>query len=153
MTTSATYLHDDDDLPVLTFSLNDQLYALAIKEVIEVASMVELLKITAAQPAVLGMANRHGQPVPMIDLRQIMGIDDAEFSVDTSTLFIVVRFHEQLFALVVGEIYQVEYIPKGQLDTSTTSANYIRGIIGQRERLIQMIDLKTVLSSYLTLER
>lgn len=152
MATNTAHFYGENDIPILTFSLGDQLYALPIADVIEVASMVELVQVASPDPTLLGMANRHGKPLPMIDLRQIMTPQATSFEVDSTTLFVVVRHQEQLYALVVGEIHQVEYVPSDWLDTSTATANYIRGIIGQRERLIQVVDLDTVLSPYLSMD-
>ncbi|MBZ0287863.1 MAG: chemotaxis protein CheW, partial [Anaerolineae bacterium] len=45
--------------PFLTFSLGTQRYALAIEEVVEVATMVELVQVAGMPPEVIGVANRH----------------------------------------------------------------------------------------------
>jgi purine-binding chemotaxis protein CheW len=64
-------VREADRQPVLTFTLGDGIYALPIEEVIEVAAMVELIPLADAPPEILGMVNRHGEIMPVLDLRQV----------------------------------------------------------------------------------
>src|SRR5688500_12439522 len=91
-----------NDLAVLTFRLGDQQYALPIDDVVEVAAMVELTRISGVRPEILGMINRRGTPMLLLDLRAVLGQDAPP--VDVSTLFIVTVHNEQPVGLVVDEI-------------------------------------------------
>lgn len=135
------------DLPVLTFTLGEQYYALLVDDVIEVASMVELVQVADSRPEVLGIANRHGAALPILDLRILMG--QKAKPIDPSTLFIVVKNRDTLFGLVVDEVQQVEYFPAEEMKKSTVSGQYIRGIISNRQRLIQVIAFAPLLSPYM----
>jgi purine-binding chemotaxis protein CheW len=135
-----------ETMPVLTFTLDDQFYALPIDQVVEVASMVELVHPSRAQPEVLGMANRHGEVLPVLDLRLIMGA--VAKPVDEWTLFMVAHFRGQLFGLVVDEVQQVDYIPVAHIHQSTTAGLYVRGIISFKQRLIQIIALEPLMAAY-----
>ena len=137
----------DQVLPVLTFSLAGQRYALLITDVVEVVAMVELMTLKDAHPEILGMINRHGTVLPMLDLRLIMGHDAR--SVTTSTLFIVVEHGSRQFGLVVDEVHQVEYVDSNQMQTATKAGKFIRGIIGYKSELMQIIDPAPLLVNYL----
>lgn len=134
------------DLPLLTFALGDQDYALPIGDVVEVAVMVALTRLADVPAAVLGMANRQGQVLPMLDLAQIMGHDPV--MIDDTTLFIVAGA-SRLAGLVVDTVRQVEYVSRNKLDKSA-AGKYIRGIISYEQRLIQVIELDAVLNAYLS---
>ena len=130
--------HDTTASPFLTFRLEDQHYALPIENVVEVAAMVALIHTADPDPALLGMANRHETVLPMLDLRVML--DHPAAPITASTLFIVVTYEAHLFGLVVDEIFQVEYLP--------TAQNSIRGIISYDKRLIQIVTLNTLLTTY-----
>ena len=139
MTMSST----NDPLAVLTFTIANQHYALDISSVVEVAAMVELVKVHNARPEVLGVVNRHGSALPMIDMSQVFGEDAT--SITDFSLFIVVEVLEMSAGLVVDSVEQVEYIPAPHLKATSTAGNYIRGIISYRDILIQLIDIDKLL--------
>jgi chemotaxis signal transduction protein len=137
---------DDQMLPVLTFSLAKQRYGLLVADVVEVVAMVELMTVQEAPEAILGMVNRHGAVLPMIDLRRVLG-HEAQ-SITTGSLFVVVQHDSRQVGLVVDEVHQVEYVDTNQLQTSTKSGKYIRGIISHRSALMQVINPEPLLEVY-----
>lgn len=132
------------EIPLLTFRLAQQQYALLIDDVIEVAAMVEMIRVAGAKPEAPGMVNRHGKPLQLIDLRVVF--EQPAPSITAATLFIVVQHGEQMAGLIVDEVLQVEYAA----DTGyATSVPYIRGIISQDTRLIQVVSLAALLDTHL----
>lgn len=127
-----------ETVPILTFIIGEQTYALPIADVVEVVAMVALTPSTDPRPELLGFANRHGHPLPVLDLRPMLGYESKP--VDAETLFIVVRQAAHLVGLVVDEVQQVAYIPKAQ--------NSVRGIISYKNRLVQVLALNTLLAAY-----
>ena len=138
----------DDLVPVLTFSLDTQRYALLIDDVIEVAAMVNLVKSPGTHPEILGVANRHNTPLPMLDLRVVFG--QPATPVSASTFFVVVSDGTRTAGLVLDEIHQVEYLPAQQLTGPSNAEDYIRCIISHRAELVQVIALKPLLAAYVT---
>lgn len=133
--------------PFLIFTISEQRYALPIEDVVEVASMVELLNIPTALPEIIGIANRHGTPLPMLDLRQVFGHDHAD--VTATTLFVVAQpKDEQMLGLVVDVIHQVEYIESAQLNLTSGAGKFIHGIINSNNILTQMVDIEMLLRVY-----
>ena len=143
---TSSRLDDVGMIPILTFLLGEQYYALFIEEVIEVAAMVELVNVTDAPAEILGLANRHGGVLPMVDLRTVMRCPHSP--IDEWTLFVVASYANQSIGLVVDEVRQVEYIPVAQVHKSSASGKYIRGIISYRQRLIQLVALDALLAEY-----
>lgn len=135
----------------LTFSLGTQRYALSIDEVVEVAAMVEVTKVTGMPPQVLGVINRHGDVVPLLDLRPMFRQSAAR--INTSTLFIVGVHDERYAALVVDEVHQVEYLSLEQATPAKmklkTDETYIQAIIPHGGQLVQIISLPLLLAKSL----
>lgn len=135
-------------LPVLTFSLGEQEYALLIEDVVEVAAMVDRVAMPDAPPAIIGVANRRGMPLPLLDLRVVF--QQSASPVTSATLFVVAAHEEQHIGLVVDDLHQVEYADPNHFNELTTSGKYIRGIISLRSQLIPVIALQPLLEAYLT---
>ncbi len=134
-------------LPVLTFSLGEQQYALLIDDVVEVAPIVEMVTVKDARPEIVGMVNRHGMVLPLLDLRLVFGQTPRPF--DTTTLFVVAAHRQQPIGLVVDEVHQVAYIPSSQVRETSTAGKLIRGIISDKEALVQIISPAALLETYL----
>lgn len=133
--------------PFLIFTIGEQRYALRIEDVIEVASMVELMKIPTALPEIIGIANRHGTPLPMLDLRQVFG--HAHVEITATTLFVVAQSKDvQMIGLVVDMIHQVEYIENVQLNLTSGAGKFIHGIINSNNILTQVVDIEMLLKVY-----
>ena len=135
-------------VPLLTFRLAKQYYALRIEHVVEVAAMVAVTELPNTRSANLGIANRHGQALPMLDMRHAFKLP-AE-SVNTSTLFIVAKSEEQLVGLVVDEIFQVKYIQGTAFSTSHGAGEHISHVISDSGKLYQLINLSSLLRAFLS---
>ena len=139
--------HTDETMfPVITFLLNQQYYALLVPNVVEVASMVELVAVPDKRPEVLGLANRHGKGLMVLDLRQIIGQDASV--IDEWSLFIVAQYDKHMIGIVVDEVRQVEYVSLDRFDQSISSGNYVRGIISSEDRLIQIVAIDELVKNY-----
>lgn len=142
-------LYATDTIPILSFTLGGQNYALLVEDVMEVAAMAELTPLYDALPGVLGIVNRHGESLPIFDLSVLMGYEPVP--IEISTLFIVIQYEvageERCAGLVVEQVEQVEYILRKNLQKSTASGKRIHGIINNDERMMQVIAPALVLPS------
>jgi purine-binding chemotaxis protein CheW len=136
-----------DRLPILTFRLGEQVYALLISEVVEVEAMVERIPVLNAPPEILGLVNRHGTILPLLDLRIVFNQPAAP--VTSASFFIVAAYHQQEIGLVVDTVLQVDYVNSIQLENASASGEYIRGIISSRMELIPVIALEPLIATFL----
>jgi purine-binding chemotaxis protein CheW len=136
--------------PILTFRMDDQYYGLHVGDVLEVMAMVSLIQTPGLQPEVLGFANRHGQMMPIIDLRRVF--DYSPTSVGVETLFIVVQHGERRAGLVVDEVYPVQYIDPQKIKSPIGSAHYIHGMMNYDEHLLQLISIPPLLAAFIPAE-
>jgi purine-binding chemotaxis protein CheW len=134
-----------NDIPLLTFRLGQQDYALPVDDVVEVAAMVEMTHIAGTMPGLPGIVNRHGKPLHLIDLRSVF--EQPTPAVTVATLFIVAQHDDYIAGLIVDEVLLVEYLPV--TGRATGAIRYIREIISQNARLIQVVSLAALLKAYL----
>jgi chemotaxis signal transduction protein len=143
------HLHPDSTgLPILTFNVGGDEYGLPIEDVLEVAAMVELRPLHDAPPEILGIADRHGSILPLLDLGRL--IYETSSVVTSGTLFIVAGHEGRYIGLVVDDVYQVEYIHSTQLSEASITGKYIRGIINHKSRVIQIISLMALSKMFQT---
>jgi purine-binding chemotaxis protein CheW len=135
-------------VPVLLFQLGGRLYGLPIEDVVEVAAMVELLPLPGSLPEVLGVVNRHGAVLPMLDLRRVFGVE-AE-PVNSASVFVVAVHNERQVGLVVDSVERVAYV-NPPIDTAS-AGKYIRGIMNDKGNLIQIVALAALINAFLTTE-
>lgn len=136
---------ESETAAILTFTLGPQFYALPIEDVVEVAAMVERVLLPDTRPEILGVVNRRGAILPLLDLRLVF--KQPASPVTSATLFIVAQQDTKLVGLVVDEVQQVEYIPATK--NAPTSGKIIRGIISHKEQLIQIISLPMIVATFL----
>ena len=137
----------NDRLAILTFRLGSSTYALLIEDVVEVEAMVELMPVLDGPPEVLGLVNRHGSILPLVDLRILFKQPASQVS---SLSFFIVAVHESWhIGLVVDEVHQVEYVNFIQMEETLASGKYIRGMINLRSQLIPVIALAPLVEAFL----
>lgn len=143
--------HDQDRIPLLTFALGPHTYALFVADVVEVAAMVALTPLVDAHPAVLGLANRQGQALPMLALRPLRGLPPR--AINAETLFIVARYRgapgERRVGLVVDAVHQVDYMQPDELLSSPINGTVVSHVVSQGERLVQVLNLPALLDGVL----
>jgi purine-binding chemotaxis protein CheW len=135
-------------VPILQFQLGGRMYGLPIEDVVEVAAMVELLPLPGSPPEVLGVANRHGAVLPMLDLRRVFGVEAVP--VNSASVFVVSVHGDRQAGLMVDTVERVAYVHP-PIDTPS-SGKYIRGIINDRGNLIQIIALSALMNAFLKTE-
>lgn len=132
---------------ILAFRLADQYYALPIDNVVEVVAMMTVSTLSNAHDAVLGMINRHGEAVPMLDIRIAFGL--LAVPPDESTLFIVAQTQGHHVGLIVDEILQVKYVEDTAFQEAQGVGRYTTHIISDSNMLYQQVDLHSLYQDYL----
>lgn len=126
-----------DPVAYLVFRLEERQYALPISAVVEVAAMLTLDPLPGAPPTLLGVANRHGEPLPILDLRRVLGLSPCVIRAET--LFIVLAQAEHCIGLVVDEVDQVQYIARGRLRAAPADTPYVAQLATTAVGLVQIL--------------
>jgi purine-binding chemotaxis protein CheW len=138
--------HESVRLPLLTFRLGTQRYALLIEDVIEVVAMVEFMSLPDTTPGVPGMVNRHGTLLPLIDLRAVF--KHPVSPITSASVFIVAEGGGKQIGLLVDEVQQVDYMDALQMSDAPTSSRYVHGIMSYKEQMISIIALPSLLLAF-----
>ena len=93
----------------VTFRLAGQLYGLRIEDIQEIQQIAELLPLPDSHPALVGLIEIRGRVVPAIDLRLLVGLEAAPYSLETPMIFCRVR--DQLVCLIVDTVEDVVELP------------------------------------------
>lgn len=132
--------------PLLAFRVCGLAYALLIADVVEVAAMVEIIPLPDAPPGVLGLINRHGELLPLLDLRQ--ALHHRSVPVDANTFFIVVQQHDQRMGLVVDDIDVVKYVPSGAFQPVPEN-RYVQAVVQHENQVLQVLDVQPLFAQVL----
>jgi chemotaxis-related protein WspB len=137
----------------LLFKLNQDKYALNIREVVEVLPMTNWKHLPGAQRGIAGLFNYHGKAVPLIDLSEMM-IGQPSRAL-ASTRIILVNYIEE-----TGLSHLLGLLAEGVVDTfrrfdadfkdsevTVNSAPYLRQVTTDEEGIVQRIEVKNLLSS------
>ncbi len=132
----------------LTFRLHDGEYALLVRDVIEVLSMVALARVPEAPPWLAGMLNLRGSVAPVLDLRLRLGLPGRPLGLDTPVI-VVQRpaATDQPVGLIVDEVIEVLTLPADALsepDALAGANQPVLAVARSAGRLIMLLDLRRI---------
>lgn len=133
-------------IPILAFAVDEQPYAFLITDVVEVTAMIALTEVATSSQALIGVANRHGNVLPMIDFRYVMRGVPVDY--DSNSLFVVVQHLNMMIGVVVNEIQGVLYLPADYVRKPSGMSEFIHGIISYQDRIIQIVAAEPLVALY-----
>jgi purine-binding chemotaxis protein CheW len=138
----------------LTFTLDEELFALDIASVREILDMTVITRIPRVPEFMRGVINLRGRAVPVVDLRLKFGLGRTEKTVHTC--IIITEVEQDGEKLVVGaladsvqEVFELEpeaIEPSPRMGTAIR-AEFIKGMGRRDERFIVILDVNKVFSS------
>lgn len=150
MSTQTTTL---DSFQAVTFALVEnqkkEAYAIPIEQVREIRAVESVTKVPKAKSYVKGIMNLRGLIIPVIDVKEKLGLNNEEKSNSTKQRILVAEINGTLSGFLVDEVDQVirfqskdiEPAPQNVLE----SHNYIKGIAKINDRLIVLLDVVKLL--------
>lgn len=140
----------DAEEQVVVFAVGKDVYGLDISHVQEIITRRPISKIPLAPKTVKGVINLRGKVVPVVDLRQCLGL--ASTGEAKSTRIIVVRIQDNTVGIVVDNASEVLRISWDDIEPAPRlltgdQTEYFRGIAKVRDRLIGLLDLEKLLAS------
>ncbi len=117
------------------FRVRHEWYAITVDSVIEVLHMVALNEVPEA--GVLGMMTLRNRPVKVIDLRQLFGLSNPDYKLDTP--IIAVNTDRGAIGLVVDEAEGV--IQVGADDVTVYDEEYIEGVFRSQGHMTFILNL------------
>ena len=136
-----------EPLPVVICVVGERQYAIPVTEIVEIAALMKITSIPEAPNEMLGVVNRHGSIVPVIDLRLCFGQNIG--ALDLSTLFVVVQGPDYAAGLVVDGVRGVVTLPPGTVGHGgTQSGPYVRGLATYEQMPLLILDITALLKAF-----
>jgi len=139
---------DDAGTRYLCVELGAEHYALPLLRVREIQAYVAPTPLPLMPPHVRGVANLHGDIVPVLDLRLRVGMPAQPYGRLAVTVFVTVG--AQVAGLIVDSASRVLELEPAQIKPPPSIADgvdvsFISGIARPAERVIVVLDIETLL--------
>ncbi len=133
----------------LTFSLSDQEFGIEILRVQEIKNYSRVTPIPNSPPNVKGVMNLRGTVIPIVDLRNTLGMPSADY--DKFTVIIVVNIESRIVGLVVDAVSDVMDVNQSDIEvpptlTSEAGSSVVNGIAKSADRLITILNISKLIS-------
>lgn len=116
--------------------------------VVEVHPAVQLSPLPDAPPAIVGIVNRRGSALPVLDLRRRLGLPTRKVQLDDR--LVVLKTRARVVALLVDAAVDVIDVPAESMDravASATESSLSEGVALLPEGLLVVLDVDAFLSS------
>jgi purine-binding chemotaxis protein CheW len=138
----------------LTFTLDEELYAVDVVKVREVLEVTPLTKIPRMPAFMQGVINIRGSVVPVLDLRLKFGMEQAERTVDTCIIVMDIQAEDKVVTIgsladSVQEVIDLDeenIEPPPRLGTKVDT-DFIRGMGKRDDQFIIILDIDRVFNS------
>lgn len=106
----------------LIFRLADEYYGLLVSFIENIEKMMPITRVPNTKEYIKGVVNLRGEIVPVIDLREKIGVKKEEFGEETRILIVNWK-NEFKVGLIIDEVLDVVYLTKEDFDSATRDRN------------------------------
>ena len=150
-----TQLVSLDAFQAVTFSLMDsqkkENYAIPIEQIREIRAVESITKVPKAKSYVKGIVNLRGSIIPVIDVKEKLGLDSGANINSSKQRILVAEVNNSLTGLLVDEVDQVMRIQTKDIESAPQGAleshNYVKGVAKINEKLMILLDVSLLLGS------
>lgn len=137
-----------DEIELLTFKLDSQLYAIEITSVLEIKRQQDIARLPHAPEAMAGVINLRGNILPILHLRSQIGLPLTEET--ASQMLIVVREEDQSAGLLVDDVCDILTISNSAFQESPetfddTGPAFLKSIALVDDKMIGVLDMSCIL--------
>lgn len=135
------------DSQFVIFKLDTEYYGIRIDNIETIERNMEITRVPKTQSYIQGVINLRGEIVPIIDLRERLGLPRKEY--DSETRIIVNKIQDLLIGYIVDSTSEVKEIPAEQIDYTNLEENqnqtFVRGLGKIDGRMIILLDIDKIL--------
>lgn len=147
-TKSQAMAASEELLQLVSFKIGDEEFGVDILKVQEINRMLQVTHVPNAPAYVEGVINLRGKVIPVVDLRQRLGLERKEK--DKHTRIIVMELSGKVVGFVVDAVSEVLRIPRSVTEpppqvAGGMNADYITAVGKLEDRLLTLLDLEKVL--------
>lgn len=139
------------DNQYLTFTLDNEQYAVEVNKVKEVLEYTEVTKVPRTQQFMRGVINLRGSVVPVVDLRLKFDMGETEQTIDTSIVVMEVQIEEETVTLgaLTDSVQEVIGLDDSQIEPAPSIGTkidnrFIRGIGKLEEHFVIILDIDRI---------
>ncbi len=137
-------------LQLVSFKIGNEEFGVDILKVQEINRMMDITRVPNSPSYVEGVINLRGKVIPVVDLRQRLGLESKER--DKHTRIIVMELTGKVVGFVVDAVSEVLRIPRSVTEPppamgNGSTADYITAVGKLDDRLLTLLDLEQVLSN------
>lgn len=138
----------------LTFTLEDEVFALDIHKVREVLDFTTITKVPQTPEFMRGVINLRGSVVPVVDMRLRFGMHAAEKTVNTCVIITEVRTEGEPLVLgaMADSVQEVLDLEPEQIEPpprigAKLNSEFLRGMGKHNDQFVMILDIDRVFSS------
>ncbi len=148
MTQLADTMRNASQKQFATFYVDEQLVGLDIDNVREINKVLDLSRVAKAPACVRGIANLRGDVITVIDLRTVLGMQQAPITAETAN--VVVTSEGETIGLIVDRVADILSIPNGDMLPPTSNIKgiaerVVHGVVPLKDELLVILDQEEIL--------
>lgn len=137
----------------LTFKLGNENFCIEIAKVREVLDYTEIIASSNTAGLIVGAISLRGSTVPVVDLKQSLGMSPVALGTDTCIIIVEIDFNRNIFALgalvdSVQEVFEISGVkieapPKIGKKFNTA---FLKGMFARAKSFVMILDVDRVFS-------
>lgn len=140
---------------LITFEVEGQLFGVDVMSIREIRAWTPATRLPGVPHYVAGVVNLRGTVLPVVDLAARLGWPPTEAT--TRHAIIVTQSGAQVRGLIVDSVSDIVAIAEESLQPPPTTSGdnvvrFLEGLVTHDERMIMVLDLKTLNADEATLE-
>lgn len=140
----------DEGMQVVAFKLRDEEYGVSILNVQEIRNLTDITRVPFAADFIKGVINLRGSVLPVIDLKQRLGLAETPYT--ENTRIVTVNIDDLHVGMLVDAVTEVLTIGSKPIDTKRaindrSGSRFLSGIGNVDGRLIIMLNLEEIIGT------
>ena len=140
----------DEGMQVVAFKLRDEEYGVSILNVQEIRNLTDITRVPFAADFIKGVINLRGSVLPVIDLKQRLGLAETPYT--ENTRIVTVNIDDLHVGMLVDAVTEVLTIGSKPIDTKRaindrSGSRFLNGIGNVDGRLIIMLSLEEIIGT------
>jgi purine-binding chemotaxis protein CheW len=138
----------------ITFSLEDEMFAVEVSQVREILDSIRITKIPRVPEFMRGVINVRGSVVPVVDMRLKFGMASVENNANSRIIVLEVNLDGETMVLgaLADSVKDVIELDQGHIEDpprigSRWKTEFIKGIGKQNDDFIILLDIDRIFSS------
>lgn len=131
---------------LLSFAMGSETYGVDILKVQEIRQWEGATPLPRTAQHVRGVINLRGEIVPVLDLRERLGLPVAQGG---RPVVIVFRLHEKRVGGIVDAVLDVHSLAEGEVQAAPAGAEFVAGLATVEEQLLILLDTERLMEESL----